>query len=174
MTPQLRASLMRFERYREQFAFLRENGITTQGELDAFSAKTEERVVALTKRRTILNVRKKKRQALYAALADAEALAPVKECCESGLIGLKDEHARYTEAVEALDTCGISQERLAAEKAALYEELAEVNRVIRAERKKLRLCAEIAGEAPRIERELERVEDEKSKQTVRKAEQERF
>ena len=49
-----------------------------------------------------------------------------------------------------------------------------MNRAIRAERKKLRLCAEIAGEAPRIERELERVEDEKSKQAVRKAEQERF
>ena len=171
MTPQLRASLMRFERYREQFAFLRENGITTQGELDAFSAKTEERVVALTKQRTILNVRKKKRQALYAALADAEALAPARECCESGLSGLEDEYARYTEAVEALDTCGVSRERLAAEKAALYEELAEVNRTIRAERKKLKLCAEIAEEAPRIERELERIEDEKPKQAERKREQ---
>ena len=30
-----------------------------------------------------------------------------------------------------------------------------MNRAIRAERKKLKLCAEIAGEAPRIERELE-------------------
>ena len=171
MTPRLRASLMRFERYREQFAFLRENGITTQGELDAFSAKTEERVVALTKQRTILNVRKKKRQALYAALADAEALAPARECCESGLSGLEDEYARYTEAVETLEVCGIPRERLAAEKAALYEELAEVNRTIRAERKKLKLCAEIAEEAPRIERKLERIEDEKPKQAERKKEQ---
>ena len=174
MTPQLRASLMRFERYREQFAFLRENGITTQGELDAFIAKTEELVAALTKQRTILNVRKKKRQALYAALADAEALAPARECCESGLSGLEDEYARYTEAVETLEVCGIPRERLAAEKAALYEELAEVNRTIRAEQKKLKLCAEIAEEAPRIERELERVEGEKAKQVKRKSEQDRF
>ena len=174
MTPRLRASLMRFERYREQFAFLRENGITTQDGLDAFAAKAEERVAALTKRRTILNVQKKKRQTLYAALADAEALAPARECCESGLTGLEDEYARYTEAVETLDACGISRNRLAAEKAALYAELAEVNRAIRAERKKLKLCAEITGEAPRIERELERVEGEKSKQTERKKEQGRF
>ena len=49
-----------------------------------------------------------------------------------------------------------------------------MNRAIRAERKKLRLCAEIAEEAPRIERELERVEGEKAKQSERKAEQGRF
>lgn len=174
MTPRLRANLMRFERYREQFAFLRENGITTQGGLDAFAAEAEERVASLTKRRTILNVRKKKRQALYAALADAEALAPARECCESGMTGLEDEYARYTEAVETLEESGISREQLAAEKAALYEELAEVNRAICAERKKLKLCAEITGEAPRIERELARVEGKKAKQVERKKEQERF
>ena len=174
MTPQLRASLMRFERYREQFAFLRENGITTQSDLDAFAAKTEERVAALTKQRTILNVRKKKRQALYTALADAEALAPVKECCENGLTGLEDEYARYTEAVETLEVCGISTAQLAEEKASLYEELAEVNRAIRAERKKLRLCAEITGEAPRIEWELNRVEGEKVKWANQEKAQEHF
>ncbi len=174
MTPRLRANLMRFERYREQFAFLRENAITTQDGLDAFAAKAEERVAALMKQRTILNVRKKKRQTLYTALADAEALAPARECCESGLTGLEDEYARYTEALETLAACGIPRERLAAEKAALYEELAGVNRAIRAERKKLRLCAEIAGEAPQIERELERVEGEKSKRAERKKEQGRF
>ena len=164
----------RFERYRAQFAFLRENGITTQGGLDAFAAEAEERVASLTKQRTILNVRKKKRQALYAALADAEALAPARECCESGMTGLEDEYARYTEAVETLEESGIPRERLAAEKAALYEELAEVNRAIRAERKKLKLCAEITGEAPRIERELERVEGKKAKQSERRRERDRF
>ena len=76
--------------------------------------------------------------------------------------------------METLEESGISREQLAAEKASLYEELAEVNRAIRAERKKLRLCAEIAGEAPQIERELERVEGEKSKRSERKAEQGRF
>ena len=49
-----------------------------------------------------------------------------------------------------------------------------MNRAIRAERKKLKLCAEIAGEAPRIERNLERVEGKKAKQSERKKEQGRF
>lgn len=87
---------------------------------------------------------------------------------------MEDEYARYTEAVETLEESGISREQLAAEKAALYEELAEVNRAIRAERKKLKLCAEIAGEAPRIERNLERVEGEKSRQVEWKKEQSLF
>ena len=174
MTAKLRADVMRFEQLREQFSFLRENNITSQSELDAFAKKTEEQVTALMKQRTILNVRKKKRQTLYTALADAEALSPIRECCENGLTGLENEYTRYTEAVETLEACGTPTAQLAEEKAALYEELAEVNHAIRAERKKLRMCAEIAGEAPRIERELERVEGEKEKQAERKRAQNRF
>lgn len=42
MTPQLRQEVMRFEQYREQFAFLRDNGITTRTDMAAFTARTEE------------------------------------------------------------------------------------------------------------------------------------
>ena len=49
-----------------------------------------------------------------------------------------------------------------------------MNRAIRAERKKLKLCAEIAGEAPRIERELGRIEGEKVKQGELRRERDRF
>ena len=70
----------------------------------------------------------KKRRTLYTALADAEALATIRECCENGLTGLEGEYARYTEAVRTLEACGIPTAQLAEEKVALYEELAEVNR----------------------------------------------
>ena len=73
---------MRFEQYREQFAFLRDNGITTRTDMAAFTARTEETLANLMKQRTVLNVRRKRRRALYTALADAEALAPVKELYE--------------------------------------------------------------------------------------------
>ena len=78
MTPQLWQEVMRFEQYREQFAFLRDNGITTRTDMAAFTARTEETLANLMKQRTVLNVRRKRRRALYTALADAEALAPVK------------------------------------------------------------------------------------------------
>ena len=42
--------------------------------MEAYQAGAEESLNALMKRRTVLNVRKKRRQKLYAALADAEAL----------------------------------------------------------------------------------------------------
>ena len=39
MTPQLWQEVMRFEQYREQFAFLRDNGITTRTDMAAFTAR---------------------------------------------------------------------------------------------------------------------------------------
>lgn len=158
MTPELKASIMRFEQYRAQFAFLRDNGISTKEEMDAFVSRTEDALATLTKQRTILNVRKKKRQKLYAALADTEALEPARECYENGLTGMEDEFARYMEAVETLERSGVPKETVAEEKAELYEEISEINRQIRAERKKLTMCREITGEMPKMEQEIQHIE----------------
>ena len=45
-----------------------------------------------------------------------------------------------------------------AEKADIYRQLAEVNRQIRTERKKLALCREIRENLPRMEREINQIE----------------
>ena len=166
MTPHLRREVMKFERYREQFAFLREQDITTPEQLAAVQTRTEETLATLTKRRTILNVRKKKRRELYSALAEEEALAPAKECLERGLPGMEEELARYQAAKELLDQCPLSRERLTEEKAALYQRLAEVNREIRAARKQLSLCKEIQKNAPQMERDIQTVEN-KTKEVKR-------
>ena len=85
---------MRFEQYREQFTFLRDNGITTRTDMAAFTARTEETLANLMKQRTVLNVRKKRHRALYTALADAEALAPARELYEAGLSGMEAERRK--------------------------------------------------------------------------------
>ena len=159
MTPHLRQEVMKFEGYREQFAFLRGQGITTPEQLTAFQTRTEETLATLTKRRTILNVRKKGRRELYSALADEAALEPVQACFEMGLPGMEEELARYQAAREMLDQCPIPREQLTEEKVALYQQLAEVNREIRAVRKQLTLCKEIRENAPQMEREIQTVEN---------------
>ena len=151
MTPHLRQEIMKFERYKEQFAFLREQNIATPEQLAAFQAHTEETLATLTKRRTILNVRKKRRWELYSALADEATLEPVQACFEMGLPGMEEELARYQAAKEILDHCPIPRERLTEEKAALYQQLAEVNREIRATRKQLELCKAILYNSPQRE-----------------------
>ena len=70
MTPHLRQAVMRFERYQAQFAFLRENDITTPADMAAFEHRTEETLGKLTRQRTLLNVRKKKRQPLYGSTVE--------------------------------------------------------------------------------------------------------
>ena len=158
MTPQLRQEVMKADRYREQFDFLRENGIATQGDAAALLARTEETLANLMKQRTILNVRKKKRRKLYAALADVEALAPAKALYEDGLSGMEAEFARYMEAVAVLEGCSIPRERLRLEKAEIYEQVAEINRQIRAERKKLALCRDILDRLPQMEQDIKKIE----------------
>ena len=71
---------------------------------------------------------------------------------------MEAEYARYMEAVAVLDRCPVPRERLAAEKAELYQQLAEINRQIRVERKKLTLCREIQENLPRMEREINQIE----------------
>ena len=158
MTPQLRQEVMKAERYRAQFVFLRENDIATGQDMAAFEARTKETLASLTKQRTILNVRKKKRRKLYDALADVDALAQVRQLYDDGLPGMEDELARYMDAVSVLEQCPIPRERLAAEKADVYRQLAELNRQIRAERKKLALCREIQTSLPRMEQEIQKIE----------------
>ena len=96
-----------------------------------FEQRTEETLGRLTKQRTLLNVRKKKRQPLYAALADAEALEPSRALYEEGLTGMEQEFEQYMKAVKLLEDSGIPQEVLKKEKAEVYEQLSEVNRKIR-------------------------------------------
>ena len=155
MTPHLKRELLKFERYKEQFQFLRVNGIETVEQLEAFKTGAEERLAALTKRQTILNVQKMKRKELFDALAAAEALLPAKELYASGVTGIEDEFARYMDAAGFLEKSGIPRERLVKEKAELYAAIADINREIRVEQKKIGLCDEIASNAPSIERDLE-------------------
>ena len=159
MTPHLRQEVMRFEQYQVQFVFLRENNIVTQADMDAVQSRTEGSLAKLMKRRTILNVRKKRRQHLYTALADAEALAPSKALYEEGLTGMEAEFEKYMEAVKQLEKCGISAERLTEEKAEIYEQLASLNREIRAERRKLKLCQEIRQQIPAMEQDIQNTDE---------------
>ena len=162
MTPHLRKAAMEFDAYRGQFAFLRENGITTPADMDAFQARTEETLAKLIKQRIILNVRKKERRSLYTALADADALAPSKALYQDGLTGMENEFEKYMEAVTLLENCGVPRDRLTAEKAELYEQLAELNREIRTQRRKLKLCQEIRQGLPQMEQDIERTETRES------------
>ena len=167
VTPQMRKDLMRFQQLREQAKFLRENNIATAIDMAAYEAKSEEKLAGLLKQRTILNVRKRKRQKLYTALADVEALAGTRKLCAEGVPGLEDEAAKYSEAVAVLEKSGIDRAALRQEKAELYDQLAEVNREIRDVRKKLKMCAEIQERLPIIKRDIQITEPVRQKKKRR-------
>ena len=159
MTPHLRQAVMRFERYQAQFTFLRENDITTPADMAAIEHRTEETQARFTKQRTHLNLRNKKPQPLYAALADAKALEPSRALYEEGLTGMEQEFEQYMKAVKLLEDSGVPQEVLEKEKAEVYEQLSEVNRKIRAEREKLKLCREICQQTPVMEQDIQKTEE---------------
>ena len=155
MTPHLKRELLKFERYKEQFKFLRVNGIQNSEQLAAYKAGAEARIAALIKQRTIHNVQKKKRRALFGALADAKALLPAKDLYASGITGIEDEFARYMDAVGILEKSGIPRDQLDNGKAELYAAIADINREIRTERHNIAFCDEITGNAPRMGKDIE-------------------
>ena len=158
MTSQMRKDLMEFDRLRTHFAFLRENHIQTPEDMAAYRNGVENELNALIKQRTILNVQKKKRRKLYAALTDVSALEDAKRLYEDGAGGMEEEFAKYMDAVSTLKKSGISVEDITTEKAELYEKLAQLNRRIRAERKKLDMCKEIQARTPRMEQNIQKTE----------------
>jgi len=166
MTSHLRKEIMKFESCKEQFAFLREHGVTTAAGLDAVCARTEETLATLIKQRTILNVRKKKRKPLFDALADVDALAPAKKLYEGGISGMEEQFAQYMDAVAALEQCGIPREQLAEEKVTLYQQLAEINREIRLARQEIAMCKTIEQNRPQMERDIQ-VAENKAKEVER-------
>ena len=154
MTPHLRREIMKAETYKARLKFLQENGIATADDLTVCMHQAESTVTQLAKQRTFLNVRKKKRKKLFDALATEESLAVSKALYEEGLSGMESEYAQYAEAKAILDTCGVSRQALTEEKADIYEQLAQLNKQIRAERKKIKLCREIADSAAVMQRDV--------------------
>ena len=59
------------------------------------------------------------------------------------------------DAVGVLEKSGIPRDQLANEKAELYAAIANVNHEIRTERHNIALCDEIAGNTPRMEKDIE-------------------
>ena len=154
MTPHLRQEIMKAETYKARLKFLQENGISTADDLTTCMQRAENAVTQLAKQRTILNVRKKKRKKLFDALATEEALAMSKALYEEGLSGMETEYAQYAEAKAVLDACGFSRQLLTEEKVDIYEQLAQINKQIRAERQKIKLCRAIADSAAVMQRDV--------------------
>lgn len=163
MTPHLRREIMKAEIYKARLKFLQENGIATADDLTACMQQAENKVTQLAKQRTILNVRKKKRKKLFDALATEESLAVSKALYEEGLSGMESEYAQYAEAKAVLDACGFSRQTLTEEKADIYEQLAQINKQIRAERQKIKLCREIADSAAKMQQDVDMQEKRKYK-----------
>lgn len=72
---------------------------------------------------------------------------------------MEAEFEQYMAATALLKRSGIPRERLIAEKAEVYEQLAELNREIRAERQKLKLCREIQKQVPVMEQDIHKTEE---------------
>ena len=162
--PQLKKELMRFDRYKEQFAFLEAKEISTKQEMAEYKAAAEKKLAELLKDRTLLNVMKKRRQPLYKALADLAVYAPARDLYLQGQSGLEAEYEKYTQAEALLGKCSKSLEQLIAEKAAIYKAVADINKEIQTLRREITLCEEVEIKAPKIQKTIEVVEQRKFEQ----------
>ena len=126
--------------------------------MTAFVEMAEAKIKALIKQRTILNVQKKKRQPLFQALTNEEALAPAKRLYTLGHSGMGVEAQQYMDAVMLLDNCGVSREALSQQQSELYTKLADLNREIRQVRKQIKMCEEIRAQAATMQENIRQIE----------------
>ena len=158
ITGKMRQEIMRFEQLRAQFQFLNEHGISSEADMTAFVETAEGKIKTLTKQRTILNVQKKKRQPLFQALTDEEALVPAKQLYDQGHSGMEAEAQQYMDAVKLLDSCGESRDALSQQQSELYTKLADLNREIRQVRKQIKMCKGIQAQSATMQKNIREVE----------------
>ena len=133
--------------------------------MNAFVETAEAQIKTLTKQRTILNVQKKKRQPLFQALTDEEALAPAKRLYDQGHSGMEAEAQQYMDAVKLLNDCGVSREALSQQQSELYTRLADLNRELRQVRKQIKMCEEIRTQASTMRENIRQIERSEKEMT---------
>lgn len=112
-------------------------------------------------------MQKKKRQTLFRALTDEEALAPAKRLYDQGHSDMDAEAQQYMDAVKLLDGCGESRETLSQQQAELYTKLADLNRELRQMRKQLKMCEEIQAQAAAMQENIREIETPERQQRSR-------
>jgi len=94
----------------------------------------------------------------YRALADAELLAPVRRLYERGISSMEEEYQTLLEAEKILAESGFSVEDLASEKSELYNQLAQINREIRAVKQEIKTCREVQTLAETMQKDIDEAE----------------
>ena len=94
----------------------------------------------------------------YRALADAELLAPVRGLYERGISSMEEEYQTLLEAEKILAESGFSVEDLASEKSELYNQLAQINREIRAVKQEIKTCREVQTLAETMQKDIDEAE----------------
>ena len=141
--------LKRFTQLKAQAKYLQEHGIETAAQLNDRIHAIDDRIAALTKRRTILNVKKKRELPLYDAL---RLTAMYADRDRERFPLTEEERKKLEKSFDILRKKPV--DILNTERNTLYAELAEVNRDIRALKNERRLCERILAESPQIEEQL--------------------
>lgn len=141
--------MKRFTQLKAQAKYLQEHGIETAAQLNDRIHAIDDRIAALTKERTILNVKKKRQKPLYDAL---QMTAMYADRDTEAFPMTVEEQEKIKEAHEILQNHSV--DILNIERNTLYADLARQNCDLRALRIEQNLCKRILAEGPQIERKL--------------------
>ena len=141
--------LKRFERLKQQAAYLTDHKLETLAQVDARIADLNRQIDYQAKHRIILNGQKKRQKPLYDALQlramyrDRDrAACPLSEKEQNNL-----QKAEQLLANTPIDILNWDREKL-------YADLVEVNRVLRSLKTEVRLCEQIKADSTRIQSNL--------------------
>lgn len=159
------ADVKKFEVYKKQQNYLDTHEIDNSAQLDDRMQFLTTQVDTLTKQRIILNQKKKRQKPLYDALSKIEYFADMEKLYAEGASVDETEYRIYLDAKKALE--GKDVVSLKQEKAEVYQQLSDINAVIRKARSEIKLCEQIKSTIPRMEDAMHEPDQERFKDKER-------
>ena len=164
--------LLKFEQHKEQQSFIKTHNLKTESEFFDYMKGIEETIQiqkgSLHEFQSVL----KDNKALYTALADKAQYEKAYDLFHQGYSLMEEEARKYEEAITTLKSQGfVTPEEInavEAEKANVYDNIANLKKDIRHYQKELRTCQNIEKAMVAMEKKQEQIDNKKEKNRVLK------
>lgn len=142
--------MRKYERYKEQFTFVRAHGIKRLSEVIAYREKAEAEYKRLNRMRYMLQGRKKRYSSLFGAARTLQHRQYIAE--ELMELAQTEEAERYRKAVEIIEESGSNLIDIEARRIQLEQDIMDNRNQLEAMRADIKMCKEIESSTPNIKK----------------------
>jgi len=162
---------LKFERYKEQFKFLKAHSLGTESEFFSYVKSVDETIDKLNVNLAEFTAVLKKNKKLYDAVFALKNFETASDMYIKGYDMMQKEHDEYQKAKKYLVDNGIKSKEeinsITAEKANVYDQISEIKKDINHFKSEKRVCNNIQLSMDQIEKKEKMIEERKQEKKER-------